>query len=131
MIVTEFFQKEIYADENGHILPSNQKVLRYVNQCSEYSFLQRKYLEIGNGVTYKLIGIQMKKIKKEKKEKNMMKKKEEVLKNIFIEEVVNENKIKFFREPILGCYFAIDIRYNSSLNYNALKVQLKIQKIIK
>ena len=75
MIVTEFFQKEIYADENGHIDPSNQKVLRYVNQCSEYSFLQRKYLEIGNGVTYKLIGIQMKKIKKEKKEKNMMKKK--------------------------------------------------------
>ena len=75
MIVTEFFQKEIYADENGHIGPSNQKVLRYVNQCSEYSFLQRKYLEIGNGVTYKLIGIQMKKIKKEKKEKNMMKKK--------------------------------------------------------
>ena len=68
----------------------------------------------------------MKKIKKEKKEKNMMKKKEEVLKNIFIEEVVNEDKIKFFREPILGAYFAIDIRYNSSLNYNALKVQLKI-----
>jgi hypothetical protein len=34
---------------------------------------------------------------------------------------VNENKIKFFREPRLGCYFAIDIRYNSSLNYNALK----------
>ena len=63
---------------------------------------------------------------KEKKEKKMMKKKEEVLKNIFIEEVVNEDKIKFFREPILGCYFAIDIRYNSSLNYNALKVQLKI-----
>ena len=31
MIVTEFFQKEIYADENGHIDPSNQKVLRYVN----------------------------------------------------------------------------------------------------
>ena len=56
----------------------------------------------------------------------MMKKKEEVLKNIFIEEVVNEDKIKFFREPILGAYFAIDIRYNSSLNYNALKVQLKI-----
>ena len=68
----------------------------------------------------------MKKIKKEKKEKNMMKKKEEVLKNIFIEEVVNEDKIKFFREHILGSYFAIDIRYNSSLNYNALKVQLKI-----
>ncbi len=56
-----------------------------------------------------------------KKIKKIMKKKEEVLKNIIIEEVVNEYKIKFFREPRLGYYFAIDIRYNSSLNYNALK----------
>ncbi len=58
---------------------------------------------------------------KMKKIKKIMKKKEEVLKNIIIEEVVNEYKIKFFREPRLGYYFAIDIRYNSSLNYNALK----------
>ena len=51
--------------------------------------------------------------------------KEQVLKNIFIDEVVTEDKIKFFREPRLGCYFAIDIRYNSSLNYDALKTAIE------
>ena len=40
----------------------------------------------------------MKKIKKMKKEKKMMKKKEKFLKNIFIEEVVNENKIHFSKK---------------------------------
>ena len=39
----------------------------------------------------------MKKIKKMKKEKED-EKKEEVLKNIFIEEVVNENKIHFSKK---------------------------------
>ena len=129
------FPIEIYADENGHIDPSNQKVLRYVNWCADHTFLHRKFLEVGSGVTYKLIGISGEGDEEENKEENKEdegeegekddEKKEEVLKNIFIEEVVNENKIKFFREPRLGCYFAIDIRYNSSLNYNALKTAIE------
>ena len=129
------FPIEIYADENGHIDPSNQKVLRYVNWCADHTFLHRKFLEVGSGVTYKLIGISGEGDEEENKEENKEdegeegekddEKKEEVLKNIFIEEVVNENKIKFFREPILGCYFAIDIRYNSSLKYNALKTAIE------
>ena len=66
------FPIEIYTDENGHIDLSNQKVLRYVNQCSDHSFLHRKYLEIRNGVTYKLIGISYEENKEddEKKKKS-------------------------------------------------------------
>ena len=28
--------------------------------------------------------------------------------------------MKFFREPRLGCYYAIDIRYQSSMQYSSL-----------
>ena len=96
------FPIEIYSDENGHIVPSNQKILRYVNQCCDHSFLNRKYLEIGNGVIYKLIGISNEGEDEENKEdeegEKDDEKKEEFLKNIFIEEVVNENKIHFSKK---------------------------------
>ena len=64
--------------------------------------LHRKYLEIGNGVIYKLIGISYEGEDEENKEdeegEKDDEKKEEVLKNIFIEEVVNENKIHFSKK---------------------------------
>ena len=42
------------------------------------------------------------------------------IKSILIPEVVREKKIKFFKEPRLGCYLILDISYNSSLNKKAL-----------
>ena len=126
------------ADENGHIDPSNTKVLQYVNWCNDHSFLHHKYLSPGEGVTYKLIGKvegdeeegegenpEEKKDEQEEgdgeeEEKKEKEPKEEVLKHIIIEEVVNEPKMKFFREPRLGCYYAIDIRYQGSLQYSSL-----------
>ena len=50
MIIKRIFPIEIYTDENAHIESSNQKVLRYINWCSDHSFLHRKYLEIENGL---------------------------------------------------------------------------------
>ena len=44
------------ADENGHIDPSNTKVLQYVNWCNDHNFLHHQFLPPGEGVTYKLIG---------------------------------------------------------------------------
>jgi len=42
--------------------------------------------------------------------------KEVKLKTIIIPEVVREKRLKFFKEPRLGCYYAIDISYKSSLS---------------
>ena len=136
--ISKYDLKRVYplpenADENGHIDPANIKVLQYVNWCEDHSFLDKKFLEPGTGVTYKLInpndeeGEEGEEEKKEEanddEEENEDKKeepKEEVLNNIEIEEVVNEPKINFFREPRLGSYIAIDIRYQSSMQYSSL-----------
>ena len=126
------------ADENGHIDPSNTKVLQYVNWCNDHNFLHHQFLPPGEGVTYKLIGKgegdeeegegenpEEKKEEQEEgdgeeEEKKEKEPKEEVLKHIIIDEVVNEPKMKFFREPRLGCYYAIDIRYQGSMQYSSL-----------
>jgi len=126
------------ADENGHIDPSNTHVLQYVNWCNDHAFLEHQFLPPGEGITYKLIGKsegdeeegegENQEEKKdeneegdeEEGEKKEKEPKEEILKHIIVEEVVNEPKIKFFREPRLGCYYAIDIRYQGSMQYSSL-----------
>ena len=45
-----------------------------------------------------------------------------------IEDVVNDNRIKFFREPRLGCYFALDLTYKTSLSYNSLLSAIQCTK---
>ena len=126
------------ADENGHIDPSNTNVLQYVHWCNDHAFLEHQFLPPGEGITYKLIGKgegdeeegegENQEEKKEEPEegdeeegeKKEKEPKEEILKHIIVEEVVNEPKMKFFREPRLGCYYAIDIRYKGSMQYSSL-----------
>ena len=126
------------ADENGHIDPSKTHVLQYVNWCNDHAFLEHQFLPPGEGITYKLIGKgegeeeegeqENQEEKKEEAEegdeeegeKKEKEPKEEILKHIIVEEVVNEPKMKFFREPRLGCYYAIDIRYKGSMQYSSL-----------
>ena len=36
--------------------------------------------------------------------------------------------MKFFREPRLGCYLALDLTYKTSLNYNSLLSAIKCTK---
>ena len=42
------------------------------------------------------------------------------VKSLLIEDVVNDNRIKFIKEPRLGCYLALDLTYKTSLSYNPL-----------
>ena len=116
------------ADENGHIDPANIKVLQYVNWCDDHSFLHRKYLEPETGVTYQLVIPKEGEDEEEKPPENEDEEegkekeppKEEALKSVVINEVINDDRIKFFRVPRLGCYLAIDIRYMSSMQYSSL-----------
>ncbi len=41
---------------------------------------------------------------------------------------MNESRMKFFREPRLGCYLALDLTYKTSLNYNSLLSAIKCTK---
>ena len=130
-------------DETGHIDPSNVKVLRYIGWNDDHNFLEGQYLEQNQGVTFDLIFPQQKPAHQEgendqsNQEKKSVpqvdKKKEELskepeLNSLLIQDVVNETRMKFFKEPRLGCYLALDLTYKTSLNYNSLLSAIKCTK---
>ena len=127
-------------DMDGHLDPSGTKVLRYISWNNDHDFLEGKYLEPNEGVTYDLItskpqeGSQDIQPEKNEEQKNEEKKEEkesdikDKIKTLMIEDVVNDNRIKFFREPRLGCYFALDLTYKTSLSYNSLLSAIQCTK---
>jgi hypothetical protein len=66
--------------------------------------------------------------KNETNKENIEKKLEEDVKSLLIDDVVNDNRIKFFREPRLGCYLALDLTYKTSLSYNSLLSAIQCTK---
>ena len=129
-------------DETGHIDPSNVKVLRYIGWNDDHNFLEGQYLEQNQGVTFDLIFPQQKPPQQEgenaqnnqektsapQTEKKEEQSQESELNTLLIEDVVNETRMKFFKEPRLGCYFALDLTYKTSLNYNSLLSAIKCTK---
>ena len=121
-------------DENAHIDPENINVLRYIHWNKDHDFLHGKILEPKQGVTYSLFmdvsgdeeGEEGEEAAPEKnegeegEEGEVDDKKEDVIKSIEIQDVIMDNKIKFFREPRLGSYLAYNISYQSSLSYKSL-----------
>ena len=127
-------------DMDGHLDPSGTKVLRYIAWNDDHNFLDDQCLEPTEGVTFDLITKkaqgttqenppekieeQKNELNKENKEQNI----EDDVKQLLIEDVVNENRIKFFREPRLGCYLALDLTYKTSLSYNSLLSAIQCTK---
>jgi len=114
-------------DENAHLL--EQQVIRYVNFSESHNFLKWKYLDNEQGVTYDLfkpkeetgepVAADPESAEKEGEDEdpNKLKKQKEYIPNhILIDEVVRNPKIKFFREPRIGCYLTIDLTYKSCLS---------------
>ena len=137
-------------DMDGHLDPSGTKVLRYIGWNNDHNFLEGQCLEPNQGVTYDLIttkpaqgGAEPENPKEEnknpeqtqpnagegeKKEKIEEVKLEDTVKTLLIEDVVNDNRIKFFKEPRLGCYLALDLTYKTSLSYNSLLSAIQCTK---
>ena len=127
-------------DMDGHLDPSGTKVLRYIAWNNDHAFLDDKCLEPNEGVTFDLITPKPQEPNHEIKQENPdgqkteLKKEEteikleDTIKNLLIEDVVNENRIKFFREPRLGCYLALDLTYKTSLSYNSLLSAIQCTK---
>ena len=127
-------------DMDGHLDPSGTKVLRYIGWNDDHNFLEGKCLEPNEGVTFDLITgkppaqqenqqekqdeNKNKEVKPEEQDKNI----EDNVKTLMIEDVVNDNRIKFFREPRLGCYLALDLTYKTSLSYNSLLSAIQCTK---
>ena len=127
-------------DMDGHLDPSGTKVLRYIAWNNDHAFLDDKCLEPNEGVTFDLITPKPQEPNQEIKQENPdgqkteLKKEEteikleDTIKNLLIEDVINENRIKFFREPRLGCYLALDLTYKTSLSYNSLLSAIQCTK---
>jgi len=130
--------ESIDEDENSHIDPENINVLRFIHWNNDHDFLHNKIIPPKKGVTYPLFmeviddeedeeggGEKPEKQEgnnedegEEEEEKEDTKEKE--LKSVEIQDVINDNKIKFFREPRLGSYLAYNISYQSSLSFKSL-----------
>jgi len=125
-------------DENAHL--SEQTVIRYVNFCDDHNFLKYKFLENEQGITYDLFKPkednpdapaenanpendegdgEMETEGKPKPEK------EYIPNHLIVDEVVRNPKMKFFREPKLGCYLAIDLSYKSCLSTISLNSSIE------
>ena len=121
-------------DENAHLL--DQVVIRYVNFCDDHNFLKYKYLENEQGVTYDLfkpkednpeVSPENAEVNPEEGGEEAPKAPKEYIPNhLLIEEVVRNPKIKFFREPKLGCYLTIDLTYKSSLSPASLNSSIEV-----
>ena len=146
--------ENITDDENAHIDPDNIKVLRYIHWNEDHSFLHGKYLPKKKGVTYSIFlkgeegedegeeegaggegGEEAKEPpaqenagggdEEEENEDNEEQNKDLPVKMMEIQDVVNNKKMYFYREPRLGSYLFFDIGYRSSLNYNSLLSAIK------
>ena len=131
---------KIDDDENAHLI--NAKVIRYIGFCKDHDFLKFKLLEADSGVTYDLFMPKSQKTKNKNEEDsededseaakkakiiavsdNNLNSENEFFSDsnfVFVDEVVRDPRIKFFREPRLGCYLAIEIAINSSLSSTSL-----------
>ena len=126
-------------DMDGHLDPTGTKVLRYIGWNDDHNFLDGKYLEQNEGVTFDLIKNKPQAGNQENPQENLGEQKKEEkkeeqkdlkdnIKTLMIEDVVNDNRIKFFREPRLGCFYALDLTYKTSLNYNSLLSAIQCTK---
>ena len=109
--------------------------MRYVNFCKDHEFLKHQYLEPGTGITYELINQKVEETN-DKPEPTFIQlsgyepkiAKDYNLKVCLVEEVIRERRMKFFKEPRLGSYFALDISYRSSFSKESLDTSVEYYK---
>jgi hypothetical protein len=137
-------------DETGHIFQPNTQVIRYIAWNNDHDFLHGKCIEPNQGITYDLFNVKSGSPPPQQGEQtqpenpppenpeggnveggsnnvvnvnNNIEKEEEnerVVNSLLVDDVVVEPKMKFFREPRLGCYYCLDITYETSMSYNSL-----------
>ena len=120
-------------DEESHQFNDLPEVLRYIAYCNDHKFLKGKCLEPEQGISHDLF-----KPKENVDDVNpnpeldqdgnpieQIEEKEIIPNHILIGEVVREKRMKFFKEPRLGCYLAVDISYRSSLNKDSLDTAIE------
>lgn len=111
------------ADDRGHLDETAPQIILYVAACDDHRFMVGKMMETEGSITYSVFHPEQEAEKEEdeqKEDENDQKEEEEKKPEDeppykFILDVTKEPKLKFFRVPRLGCYFAVSLKYNSCL----------------
>lgn len=123
--------KKIKEDDNdkAHEDPEAPEIIKYIHASPDHDFLIDKVLLQDQGLTHDVFkppapkeegGEEENKDNENEgegeKEKAEPKEPEIVYpQNIFVEEVVRENRVHYFKVPRLGSYLAVELKYNSCL----------------
>lgn len=122
----KFVNKE--DDEKAHL--EDYDVIRIVSYDDESAFLKHQCIEPTEGITNNLFlseedANQDNQDPESQNQTTIRKNMENVINHIYEPEVIRNDKIKFFKEPRLGCYLALDLRFKSSLSTESLKSSLE------
>lgn len=116
------------ADDTAHIDEEALEQIEIIHASpAEYQFLVGKTIKANEGVTHRLFGTTAEgegdepEPPAEEGEGDEKAEKDTDPKHIFIDQVVREKKIKFFKVPRLGSYLAIRLSYNSCLSEKAIE----------
>lgn len=117
--------KEIAEDDDdtAHEDLEAPEIIKYIHATPEHDFLIDKTLENSQGLTHEVFKPE------EPQEEDAEQQPEgegegdkdkpeekKVPQHIFVDEVVRNNKMHYFKVPRLGSYLAIELKYNSCLN---------------
>lgn len=126
-------RKNIETLDNSSAHLTEEDVYRILHYNNNHSFLKDKFVSINEGVLNDLFISSNEDNKEEETNENntSTKKENNKLNSILIEEVVRSEKIKFFKEPKLGCFYAVDISYKSSINNESLQSAISVYNTFK
>ena len=118
------------ADDTAHI---DEEALEHIEiihaSPKEFNFLVGKTIKTDEGVTHRLFGTSAEGEGEEEKGAEEGEGEGEVEKNtdpkhIFIDQVVREKRMKFFKVPQLGSYLAIRLSYQSCMSEKAIEAAI-------
>lgn len=113
------------ADDTAHVDEDALEQIEIIHAApKEYSFLVGKTLKPGEGVTHSLFSTSAEGEGEDlanEGEGEELPEKPDVPKHVFIDQVVRDKKMKFFKVPRLGSYLAVRLSYNSCLSDKAIE----------
>ena len=116
------------------------KHLTYIGVSDNHQYLFKKELPKDNSITYRLVGDYNEDVDQDPDMKNLRGEDElagtdESKSYIYVDDVIKEKKLHYFKLPKLGCYMAIPLTYKSCLNgeafTQALKDKVKYDKLVR
>ena len=112
--------------ENAHIDETAPMIIRYTGTSKDHlDLLFDKRVKADELISYSIFKPKVENKEDPEKEVPLAEQPLNTLKEVYVPEVVREPKIKFYRVPRLGCYFALALQFQSYLHEDFLDKALE------